>query len=163
MIFFTGLMAFATAALVWFNCKLVTVTKDLHTATKAATEAAHKSAEAAQLALNVEKPYLFIETPRFEISNVEFPNLYGKVTTTYLTFHLRNRGKGVGIVEDIRLKQCRLPNHDSLARLNTLDSGSMFIARRNIGPSEFIEPFAVVPVQMAPPPIGFMFGLVMDS
>jgi hypothetical protein len=115
MVTATVIMAIATALMAWFNWQLVGVTNEMTSATKdmakaaqAATLAAHKSAEAATLALNAERPYIFVERPEIRMSEVKLPALsvpdpYRDFLQTqrWLWFDIRNRGKGVAIIEEI--------------------------------------------------------------
>jgi hypothetical protein len=105
--------------------KLAGVTNEMKTATTDAAKAAQQSAHAAELALNAERPYVFIESYNLKTSWFVDPGyrggLAGITATTLLTrryasapdathvelnlgFVLRNRGKGVAIIEDVRMR-----------------------------------------------------------
>jgi len=154
---FTAVATVATVYVAKFTYQLVQVTKEMHTATEAATEAATKSAEAVTLALNAEKPYVFLEPLRVEDRTEQVFDPIGiftpgggfakTVNFKWIAIQLRNRGKGIAIVEEIYIRQCLIElTHRKMDRGERLS-----ILERVIGAGERSETGTRMSVKVTPP------------
>ena len=121
--FLNFLVAAATIALAIFTGKLVSVTRDMHIATEAATKVA-------ALALNANRPFLFVQEPTIHfygesksirgfVKSIQALALGQKSDITkdplsqssiyknanaQIAFDIKNRGKGVAIIESTRVR-----------------------------------------------------------
>lgn len=107
------LVAFFTGLLFWVNLKLVGVTDEMRRITGEATKAASASAKAAELALNAERPYAFLEKQDITIALRVLPSIATlpcewkvdqQTSEIGINFCLRNRGKGVAIIDSVQAK-----------------------------------------------------------
>lgn len=124
--------------------------------TKQMVEATKQSAHAADLALNVEKPFVFLEEPKLETYTESVPQFgalplpqYVSVQRRWIGFELRNRSKGVAIIEAIRLRAC-------IVRRSTWESSGtkqVRIQQRVVGPGEKPLSGTSIPYTVAPPVI----------
>ena len=124
--FFTVVAGLATAFIALFNYQLVGVTEEMKKATAEAAEAAKQSARAAELVLNAERPYVFLEGQQIAVTlclsgfgnmlkypapiDVSADPLAHKgldprdAANLHLEFDLRNRGKGVAVIRNVRIR-----------------------------------------------------------
>ena len=133
--------------------------------TRQMVKAADQSARAADLALNVERPYIFIESQRLSfywgkgggylgsVIGLLTRDLVRQPDSTHIgmdfSFELRNRGKGVALVHDIRMRLVDAPQGYLVggipAPLNpsskVMGRHLFFIARSIIGGGECSDRF----------------------
>lgn len=115
----TWLEAVATIGLLIFACyqmrfvrSSTTAARDNASAAKEAAIATKEYAKIAALALNAERPYVFVESQELNATEASpLPRLLGGTTAPQepqmdiaVSFRLRNRGKGVAVIKDVRAR-----------------------------------------------------------
>ena len=134
--------------------------------TEQTVEAANQSARAAELALNIERPYVFIEKQSLALRNLKLPSgiagpfsllapesIESEATHKGLdpTFILRNRGKGIAIIRDVRLRVMKVPYPALLSGLPVSTGKFEVIARYSyliqqpvLGNGEMSDPYSAL-------------------
>ncbi|MBI4258399.1 MAG: hypothetical protein HY619_05545 [Thaumarchaeota archaeon] len=148
--FFTLIIAIATVFLAIFTGKLVRVTRDMRRATEDSAKATKVASEVARLALNIERPYIFAESQILHASKgmhlASMAEPFGidhSKMDIRISFQLRNRGKGVAVIDGVRLRGRISPGLLTVILSNrifttnvSIESVQLPIQQEIIGPGE---------------------------